>query len=139
MSTAEVPEPAVSTYSPSTYAATHPERPAIITSSGRMVTFGELEARSCRLAHALFAFGLRVGDKVAVLLVNDHRTLEVAWGIQRSGLFLTFINTHLNADEAAYIVNDCGARVLIMSSSLASLGEELVDLTPESSPPVGHR
>ncbi len=130
MSTGEAPEPVVSTYSPSTYAATHPERPAIITSSGRTVTFGELEARSSQLAQALFAFGLRVGDKVAVLLVNDHRTLEVAWGVQRSGLFLTFINTHLTADEAAYIVNDCGARVLIMSSALAPLGEALVDLTP---------
>ena len=67
---------------------------------------------------------------MALLLVNDHRTLEVAWGIQRSGLFLTFINTHLTAEEAAYIVNDCGARVLIMSSALGPLGEELVDLTP---------
>ena len=69
-----------------------------------------MEARSCQLAQALFASGLRVGDQVAVLMVNDHRTHEVAWGLQRSGLFLTFINTHLTPDEAAYIVNDCGAR-----------------------------
>ena len=45
-------------------------------------------------------------------------------------MFLTFINTHLTADEAAYIVNDCGARVLIISSALAPLAEALVDLTP---------
>jgi acyl-CoA synthetase (AMP-forming)/AMP-acid ligase II len=130
VTSAEVSEPVVATYSPSTYAATHPERPAVITSSGRTVTFGELEARSCQLAQALFAHGLRPGDKVAVLVVNDHRTHEVAWGLQRSGLFLTFINTHLSADEAAYIVNDCGAEVLIVSSVLAPLAEALVDLTP---------
>jgi long-chain acyl-CoA synthetase len=117
-------------FSPSTYAASHPERPAVITSSGRTVTFAELEARSCQLAQALFAHGLRVGDHVAVVLVNDHRTHEVAWGLQRSGLFLTFINTHLSAAEAAYIVNDCGATVLIASSALHPLAEALVELTP---------
>jgi long-chain acyl-CoA synthetase len=130
VTSAEHPETVVSTYSPSTSAATHPERAAVITSSGRHVTYGELEARSCQLAQALFAFGLRVGDKVAVLVVNDHRTHEVAWGLQRSGLFLTFINTHLTAEEAAYIVNDCGARVLIVSSVLGPLAEALIGLTP---------
>jgi long-chain acyl-CoA synthetase len=130
VTSAETPEPVVSTYSPSTYAATHPERAAVITSSGITVTFGELEARSCQLAQALFAYGLRVGDKVAVLLVNDHRTHEVAWGLQRSGLFLTFINTHLTVDEAAYIVNDCGARVVIASAALAPLAEAMVEVTP---------
>jgi long-chain acyl-CoA synthetase len=125
----EVSEPPV-VYSPSVYAASHPERPAVITSSGRTVTFGELEARSCRLAQALFVHGLRPGDHVAVLVVNDDRTHEVAWGLQRSGLFLTFINTHLAADEAAYIVNDCGATVLIASSALAPLPEALVARTP---------
>jgi len=124
------PAPAGPIYSPSIYAASHPTRAAVITSSGRTVTFAELEARSCQLAQALFASGLRVGDHVAVLMVNDHRTHEVAWGLQRSGLFLTFINTHLTPDEAAYIVNDCGARVLIASSALAPLAEALVGLTP---------
>jgi long-chain acyl-CoA synthetase len=130
VTSAEVPDSVVSTYSPSTYAATHPERPAVITSSGRTVTYGELEARSCQLAQALFAYGLRPADKVAVLVVNDHRTHEIAWGLQRSGLYLTFINTHLTADEAAYVVNDCGAKVLIVSTALAPLAQALVDLTP---------
>jgi acyl-CoA synthetase (AMP-forming)/AMP-acid ligase II len=130
VSSGEEPDSLITTYSPSTFAAIHPGRPAVITSSGRTVTYGELEARSCQLAHALFAHGLRPGDHVAVLLVNDHRTHEVAWGLQRSGLYLTFVNTHLAADEAAYIVNDCGARVLIASSALTSLAESLTDLTP---------
>src|SRR6185437_1416271 len=58
------------------------------------------------------------------------RTHEVAWGLQRSGLFLTFINTHLTVDEASYIVNDSGARVLIISAALAPLAEALVEVTP---------
>ncbi len=102
----------------------------MITSSGQVVTFAELEARSCRLAQALFAHGLRPGDHVAVLLPNDHRTHEVAFGLQRSGLYYTLVNTHLAAEEAAYIVEDCGAHALITSAALAPLTAELVALTP---------
>ena len=69
----------------------------------------------CRLAQALYAHGLRAGDHVAVLLLNDDRTHEVAFGLQRSGLYYTMVNTHLTAEEAAYIVNDCGAHTLITS------------------------
>ena len=111
--------------------ATDPDRPAVITSAGAVVTFAELEARSCRLAQALHAHGLRPGDHVAVLLPNDHRTHEVAFGLQRSGLYYTMVNTHLAAEEAAYIVNDCGARTLITSAALSSLAADLVPLTPD--------
>jgi long-chain acyl-CoA synthetase len=118
-------------FSPSVYAASQPDRPAVITSSGHVVSFAELEARSCRLAQALFAHGVRPGDQVAVLLPNDHRTHEVVWGLHRSGLYYTVVNTHLAAEEAAYIVNDCGARVLITSSVLDPLAVDLTPLTPD--------
>ena len=117
-------------YRPATYVGTHADRPAVITSTGHVVTFSELEERSCRLAQALYTHGLRPGDHVAVLLPNDHRTHEVAFGLQRSGLYYTLVNSHLAAEEAAYIVNDCGASVLITSSALAALASDLVVLTP---------
>jgi long-chain acyl-CoA synthetase len=127
-----VSSPSIPThFRPSTYAATHPERPAVITSSGHVVTFAELEERSGQLAQALFARGLRPGEHVAVVLPNDHRTHEVAFGLQRSGLYYTMVNTHLAAEEAAYIVNDCGAKTLITSSGLAELASELVTKTPD--------
>jgi acyl-CoA synthetase (AMP-forming)/AMP-acid ligase II len=118
-------------FRPSTTAATHPERPAVITGSGQVVTYGELEARSCQLAQALYAHGLRIGDHVAVVVPNDHRTHEICWGLQRSGLYYTMVNSHLTAEEAAYIVNDCGAKVLITSAELTDLAEMLVSLTPD--------
>jgi acyl-CoA synthetase (AMP-forming)/AMP-acid ligase II len=117
-------------YRPTTYAAASPDRPAVITSSGAVVTFAELEERSCRLAQALFAHGLRPGDHVAVIMVNDDRTHEVTFGLQRSGLYYTLVNTHLAAEEAAYIVEDCDAHTLVVSAALAPLAEELTPLTP---------
>jgi long-chain acyl-CoA synthetase len=124
------PDPLPLHHRPAVHAATDPDRPAVITSSGTVVTFAELEARSCRLAQALHAHGLRPGDHVAVVLPNDHRTHEVAFGLQRSGLYYTMVNTHLTAEEAAYIVNDCGARTLITSAALAGLAADLLPLTP---------
>jgi long-chain acyl-CoA synthetase len=118
-------------FRPATYAASDGERPAVKTASGQVVTFGQLEERSSRLAQALFAHGLRPGDHVAVLLPNDDRTHEVAFALQRSGLYYTMVNTHLAADEAAYIVVDCGARTLITSEALAPLATELLDRTPD--------
>lgn len=126
MTTAERP----ATLKPATYAATDPRRPAVITSAGHIVTFAELEERSCRLAQALYAHGLRPGDHVAVVLPNDHRTHEVVFGLQRAGLYYTLVNTHLAAEEAAYIVADCGATVLITSSTLVELAAELFAATP---------
>ena len=54
----------------------------------------------------------------------------MAFGLQRSGLYYTMVNTHLAAEEAAYIVDDCGARTLITSAALAPLADELVARTP---------
>ena len=68
---------------------------------------------------------------MAVLLPNDDRTHEVAFALQRSGLYYTMVNTHLAADEAAYIVVDCGAHTLITSEALAPLAEDLVARTPD--------
>ena len=118
-------------FRPATYAASDGERPAVITASGQVVTFAQLEERSSRLAQALFAHGVRRGDHVAVLLPNDDRTHEVAFALQRSGLYYTMVNTHLAADEAAYIVVDCGARTLITSEALTPLAVELVERTPD--------
>jgi long-chain acyl-CoA synthetase len=115
---------------PATYAARDGERPAVITGSGQVVTFAQLEERSARLAQALYAHGLRPGDHVAALLPNDHRAHEVVFGLQRSGVYYTLANWHLTAEEAAYIVNDCGARTLVTSVALSPLAEELVALTP---------
>ena len=93
--------------------------------TGEVVTHGELELRSRRLAQLLFARGLRPGDHVAVLLENHPRYFEVYWAAQRSGLYLTPINWHLTAEEAGYIVEDCGASAHVTSAALADVASEL--------------
>jgi acyl-CoA synthetase (AMP-forming)/AMP-acid ligase II len=47
------------------------------------------------------------------------------------GLFFTAINWHFTADEAAYIIDDCDARVLVVSDATRAVAAELVDLMPK--------
>jgi long-chain acyl-CoA synthetase len=116
---------------PATYAARSPDRPAVIMgASGEVVTYRELDDRSNQLAQLMWAAGLRPGDHVAVLLENHPRYPEVVWAAYRSGLYLTTVNRYLVPEEAAYIVDDCGARVLVTSSALRDTATAIVDATP---------
>ncbi len=54
-------------------------------------------------------------------MVNELDLFPVVWAAQRAGLYYAPVNWHLSADEAAYIVADCGARLLISSASLEPL------------------
>ena len=113
---------------PGAHAATDPHRPAVIMAgSGRRLTYSELEERSVRLAHVLSDAGLRAGDTVALVTDNALEAYEVYWAAMRSGLYLSAVNSHLSAGEIAYIVNDSGARCLVVSAALADIGRELLD------------
>jgi long-chain acyl-CoA synthetase len=99
-----------------THARRAPDHPAlIISSSGYILTYRELDERSNRLARLLQAQGVRRGDTVAMFMENNPRFMEVVWAARRSGLYLTAVNRYLTADEAAYIIDDSDAAVLISS------------------------
>ncbi len=113
-------------YSLAATANTQPDKPAIIDrQTGEIVTYGELEERSGRIASLLAEVGLRRGDHVAILMDNDKRFLEIIWATQRSGLYVTPVNWHLSADEARYIVEDCDAAALFVSESVRTLAESI--------------
>jgi fatty-acyl-CoA synthase len=104
---------------PGHHARTSPDKAAAIDAgSGEVLSYAELDARSNRLAQLLWAEGLRRGDHLAVFLENHLRYFEVAWAALRSGLYLTTVNRYLTAPEAGYIVDDCGARVLVSSRAV---------------------
>ena len=53
------------------------------------------------------------------------RAVRSAWGAQRSGLQFTAVNWHLTGEEAGYVVTDSRARMVVVSSTLASLAAQL--------------
>src|SRR5688572_2071999 len=103
---------------PRIWAEKDPHKPAVIMAGigshpwapGTTVTYGEIDDRSNQLAQYFRSIGLAVGGHVAIFAENHPRYLEVCWAAERSGLYYTAINSHLSADEVAYIVDDCGAR-----------------------------
>ena len=107
-------------------AGEHPDRPAIVmTGSGLVTTYQDLDERSNQLAHLLRDAGLRTGDHVALMMENGPAFLEVAWAAQRSGLYYTALNSHLRRSEAQHILDDCGATAFFISNSLAPIAEQL--------------
>ncbi len=98
--------------------------------TGEIVTYAELESCANRVARALRAAGLHPGDHIALLLDNRAAMLELAWAAQRSGLYFTPVNTRLAADEAAYVVDDCGATVLFAAASAGRLAREVRPRVP---------
>jgi long-chain acyl-CoA synthetase len=100
-----------------TYVTQHPDRPAfIMASTGEAVSHRELDERCNRLAHLLGAHGLGPGDHYSVFMENNDRHIESSGAGERSGLYYTCINSYLNADEMAYIVNNSESQVLITSA-----------------------
>jgi long-chain acyl-CoA synthetase len=117
---------------PGSHAASAPDRPAVVMAgSGKTLTYGQLDRNSARLASALHELGLRPGDVIALLSDNAPEAFEVYWAALRSGLYITAVNWHLAPEEAAYIVQDSGAQVVIASAGVASLAKQIVPLVPK--------
>lgn len=91
-------------------------------------SFAQLHRRANQLARALRAGGLKAGDALALLCSNRAEFVEVFLAAMRSGLRLTPINTHLTAPEVHYIVQDCGARVLVVEQALDAPGLATADV-----------
>jgi long-chain acyl-CoA synthetase len=117
---------------PGVYADEHPDQPALIMAgSGAMQTFAEFEANANRLAHLYRSVGLRRGDHVAMFVENNLRYCETLAAAERSGLYFTCINSYLTAEEVAYIVDDCDARLFITSAAKADVAVAAAELTPK--------
>ncbi|WP_397534657.1 AMP-binding protein [Roseateles sp.] len=101
----------------SLFARLDPDGIAVIAPHGQR-TFAQLHAHANRLSNWFRAHGLVPGDAVALLCRNRAEFIEVLLATLRSGLRLTPINSHITHEEARYIVQDCGARALVVEDSL---------------------
>ena len=116
---------------PATHAQTHPHKPAyIMASTGKVVTYRQLDERSNRCAHLFAALGLRPGDGIALCLENYPQWFGIIWAAQRSGLYYTPISSRLLAPEVEYIVNDCGATVFLTSMAKSDVAHALSGRLP---------
>jgi fatty-acyl-CoA synthase len=100
------------------HAYMRPDRPAL-RYLGRTTTWRELHERSLAFAGALARRGVRAGDRVLLLALNRPEVIEAVFGINSLGAIAVPVNVRLTPPEIAYIVQDSGARVIVVDAPLA--------------------
>ncbi len=84
-------------------------------------TYRDLSARAKRLANALDAMQLQLGERVASLAWNGYRHMEMYFGVSGSGRVLYTINPGLHTGQIAWVVNHAEDQVLCFDSSFLHL------------------
>src|SRR6266851_2145659 len=85
------------------------------------LTWRQTDERSSRLAAALYARGLRHGDRVAILAKACHRYWEVHFGCAKAGLVVVPVNHRLQPAEVEHILRDVGAAAAVVDARLAGI------------------
>ena len=118
-------------------AQVYPDQVAVIHGNGRF-TWRETYARARRLGAALAKRGIGRGDTVAAMLPNVPPMVEAHFGVPMTGAVLNTLNTRLDADAIAFMLDHGGARLLLtdrefsptIEAALAKLGRsiEVIDV-----------
>src|SRR5882762_5884026 len=97
------------------YATYTPNKVALVSSLGTQ-TYSQLWSRVCRLCSALTDLGVRPGDRIALLMQNSSRYIEVYQAAALLGAAVVPLNFRFVASEIEYVVNHSGARALIFDA-----------------------
>ncbi|CAB4592138.1 unannotated protein [freshwater metagenome] len=92
-----------------------PDQPA---ESWGSITYTEMARRARAQAAALDALGVPQGARVAVVSQNSARLMTSFFGVSGYGRVLVPINFRLVAEEVSYIIDHCGAEVLLIDPEL---------------------
>ncbi len=87
--------------------------------------YRELADRCRRLAGGLQSLGVKPGDRVATLMANSHRYLEIYFAVPGMGAVLVPLNNRHAIAEHRHILEDCGAALLIVDDALYGVVGEL--------------
>ncbi len=108
------------------------DRPWVLIGDERRRTT-DIQARAARAARGFEQLGVTAGDVVAIVLRNDFPMLEATLGAGMAGAYVVPVNWHNTADEARYVLENSGAKVLVIHADLlAALG----DIAPPGVHPI---
>lgn len=82
-------------------------------SNGQSMTYGDAKAESGRIADALWNVGVRRGDCVALRMGNSLELVCTMLAIAKIGAIKAGMNAHAGAYEAAFVIKESNAGVLI--------------------------
>ena len=111
----------------------HPDHPAILVSPDGPRTYAELAGDAHQLVHLFRHLGAGAGDAIGVAADNGNTLIEASLACQESGMLMIPLNTHLAAAEVAAIMDNSGAKILLIEERLAGL---LAELPGTAAPPT---
>lgn len=97
------------------YAAQTPGAPAL-TFEGTTLSFRDLDAASDRIASALSANGVAVGDRVAIIARNLPAHFELYFGCAKAGVIMLPLNWRLSPSEIDAILADAAPSLILFAS-----------------------
>ncbi len=90
-------------------------------------TYADWYKRTSQLAGALRSLGIKKGDRVASFSLNNHRHLELYFGVPCMGAVLHTLNIRLSAEHLVYIINHAEDRILFIDEDVYFLIEPIKD------------
>ncbi|MGV3570146.1 MAG: acyl-CoA synthetase [Ramlibacter sp.] len=114
-------------------AEVYPQRTAVIHGALRR-TWSQTYARCRRLASALQRAGLGKGDTVAVMLPNTPPMVEAHFGIPMAGAVLNTMNTRLDPEAIAFMLDHGEARAVLVDVESAGVVQKAIALRKETRP-----
>jgi len=106
-----------------------PDAEAVVGGRERL-TYRALNRRVNRLANALKAQGLKMGDRIAMLSYNRVEFVEVIMAAAKLGLILVPLNWRLTPKELAFMLDDSGTETMIFDPDLSELAGQVLGAVP---------
>ena len=110
----------------------YPNKTAIIHGKLRQ-TWQQTYERCRRLASALQKHGIGLGDTVAVMLPNTPPMVEAHFGIPMAGAVLNALNTRLDAESIAFMLNHGEAKVVIVDPEFSAVMKKALEIAKKES------
>src|SRR6202790_1347066 len=104
---------------------------------GSVYTFGEIDARSNRMARALAARGLTKGNRLCVYLANSIEMIDLYLACIKTGVIFVPINILYRDREMSHILSDAEPRLLVTGAEIPALLAEAALQPSESLPESG--
>jgi fatty-acyl-CoA synthase len=90
-------------------------------------TWHEEYERCCRLARALKALGMGLGEKVGCLAWNNHRSGELSFAVPMMGLVFHPINVRYGKEHLVHTINKSNDKIVFVDEDLIPLVESIRD------------
>lgn len=107
----------------------YPAKKAVLLEEGALA-YREILGRVNAFARALELLGIGKGDKIALICPNGDAFITAVYAASRLGAVIVPINTLLKNGEYRYILEDCGAKIVITGEKFDREVRDLVDVVP---------